>query len=715
MTDRGSTASLGNVFTRVLSSADQSPAPKKLHLRTTSSNSANITFNSGIVGQWFFGNKWAKRLFRWKLRYWPHWAVFAFVFHFCSFSPDHPNLGKFIALLAKLPICILNLSVLQISILQQIIWFFEPWWMMANYFIYNFLWMMTYNHWGYRVCLFFETILLMPGMGFVDALPLKVRVGYGRTVWTMFSVLFLLLWINLIFFPKLSGVEEDYEWKIGPVTLTLSSLLAEYAWTLFFFSLKYTYSIWKRPEYYIIWKFTIYSYSKNAVNEGIIDLAPTFQPQASTPLTPAQHFEDNVEIELSTQNLLVSQQLADPRKRSPSRMIELHTPAATTPTFSKISDHSPSSNLETEELTLPRSTDRIIAMEWIDVNGLENRSIAKPKITDDILAIRYFGEFCFSEITIRRMRWVLVNYLKHIMCWTLACIIIAFGVINVFRDSFIGTIKVDAFGIFLYFVALSPMGILSWSTLNTHIMLKFLTKLEVWFMTMNYILFGIFSMIYYYREHPHEEASQVFYTIFTILNAIWVLPLYNGFVDSIVEKIRNDYCMIIYTASAVFWSIRGLILFLGSSDNDYTFKTGSVNFTLRGIIISTCCNLAIFSAKYCVQIYFWPNSFVMYRSKIEAVALNEDGKTSDHSDFTTSRMEIQDTDSIGVGGETMNDMNVTPLVLVSSTSTDASHSPIPNEDTSAYDHETHPVTMTIEPEIGSDLDDNQGLRHDSPL
>ena len=53
----------------------------------------------------------------------------------------------------------------------------------------------------------------MPAMGFVDALPLQVRVGYGRTVCSMFSLLFLLLWINLIFFPELSGVEEDYDWK----------------------------------------------------------------------------------------------------------------------------------------------------------------------------------------------------------------------------------------------------------------------------------------------------------------------------------------------------------------------------------------------------------------------------------------------------------------------------------------------------------------------
>ena len=93
-------------------------------------------------------------------------------------------------------------------------------------------------------------------------------------------------------------------------------------------------------------------------------------------------------------------------------MIGLHIPPssskANTPTFSRNYDNSPSL-LVPDELTLPRSSDRIIAMEWIDGNGIENRSIAKPKVTDDILDIRYLGESCFSEITIRRMRWILVN------------------------------------------------------------------------------------------------------------------------------------------------------------------------------------------------------------------------------------------------------------------------------------------------------------------
>jgi len=181
-----------------------------------------------------------------------------------------------------------------------------------------------------------------------------------------------------------------------------------------------------------------------------------------------------------------------------------------------------------------------------------------------------------------------------------------------------------------------------------------------------------------------------------MLNAIWVLPLYNGFVDSVVEEIRNDYSMMIYMASTVFWSVRASVLFLGTFDDDYTFKTGSVNFTLRGIIISTCCNLAIFSAKYCVQIYVWPNSFVMYRSKIEAVPLNEDGNTPDISELTTSRMQNGDTYSMAVGGGNMCAPNSSPLLADSS---DVSPSSIPTEDNSAYDHESvHPVTISVEQE-----------------
>ena len=90
-------------------------------------------------------------------------------------------------------------------------------------------------------------------------------------------------------------------------------------------------------------------------------------------------------------------------------MIGLHIPpspsTANTPTFSRNYGKSP----VPDKSTLPRASDRIIAMEWIDMNGIENESIAKPKITDDILNIRYLGESCFSKITIRRMRWLLVN------------------------------------------------------------------------------------------------------------------------------------------------------------------------------------------------------------------------------------------------------------------------------------------------------------------
>ena len=53
-----------------------------------------MKFDSRIVGQALFGEKWAKRLFRWKLRYWHHWAFFAITLHFCSFSSAYPNLGK---------------------------------------------------------------------------------------------------------------------------------------------------------------------------------------------------------------------------------------------------------------------------------------------------------------------------------------------------------------------------------------------------------------------------------------------------------------------------------------------------------------------------------------------------------------------------------------------------------------------------------------------
>merc|ERR1719219_1643181 len=81
----------------------------------------------------------------------------------------------------------------------------------------------------------------------------------------------------------------------------------------------------------------------------------------------------------------------------------------------------------------------------------------------------------------------------------------------------------------------------------------------------------------------------------------------------------------IYMCSAVFWTIRASLLFWGSHKDDRSFKTGSVEFTIRGIIISTSVNLAIFSAKYCAQIYFWPKGFVMYRSKIRAVSVEEGG------------------------------------------------------------------------------------------